>query len=374
MKIVWGQVLLAVVVGGLSGCASLGPPQTPSLELPKPPDDLKAARKGDKVTLTWTIPARTTDRQSLRYLGKTEICRSVENAAGEPALKECGKAVGEAAAPANFVEERKAASGKKIAMKFVDTVDAAMQQATPAGFANYAVEVMNEAKRGAGLSNQARVPLTPTVAPFGGFAARAVGAGVEISWQCPAARGKASGGKYLFRIYRHPEGSAADTKVADLDATDCATGGRSDTTFVDPTIEWEKTYFYRGTVVSVAEAAGKLVEVEGDDSPEVKVFAHDVFPPAVPAGLQAVYSGPGQETFIDLIWAPVTDADLAGYNVYRHEEGGPEVRVNSELVKTPAYRDAAVVAGKSYVYAVTAVDERGNESGKSEAAGEKVPE
>jgi fibronectin type 3 domain-containing protein len=105
----------------------------------------------------------------------------------------------------------------------------------------------------------------------------------------------------------------------------------------------------------------------------VKVWAHDVFPPAVPTGLQAVYSGPGQEVFIDLIWAPVADADLAGYNVYRREDGGVPVKVNSELVKTPAYRDSAVAAGKTYFYSVTAVDRQGNESARSEETSERVP-
>jgi fibronectin type 3 domain-containing protein len=47
--------------------------------------------------------------------------------------------------------------------------------------------------------------------------------------------------------------------------------------------------------------------------------------------------------------------------------------VNGELVKTPAYRDAKVVAGRSYLYAVSAVDVRGNESARSEEAGETVP-
>ena len=144
--------------------------------------------------------------------------------------------------------------------------------------------------------------------------------------------------------------------------------------FLDQSFEWEKTYFYRGAVVSVVVAAGKpAVEVEGDDTAEVKVFAHDVFPPAVPAGLQAVFSGPGQQPFIDLIWAPVTDADLEGYNVYRHEAGGAAVKLNSELVKTPAFRDMQVASGKTYFYSVSAVDERGNESARSEEASESVP-
>jgi fibronectin type 3 domain-containing protein len=119
---------------------------------------------------------------------------------------------------------------------------------------------------------------------------------------------------------------------------------------------------------------GKLeVSIEGDDTPEVKVFADDVFPPAVPSGLQAVFSGPGQQPFIDLIWAPVTDADLDGYNIYRHEEGGAPVRVNSEPVKMPAFRDAQVVSGKTYFYSVSAVDTRQNESARSEEASERVP-
>ena len=127
-------------------------------------------------------------------------------------------------------------------------------------------------------------------------------------------------------------------------------------------------------MVSVIEAAGKpAIEVEGDYTPEVKIFAHDVFPPAVPSGVQAVFSGTGQQPFIDLIWAPVTDSDLDGYNVYRHEEGRAAVKVNLEPVKMPAFRDVQVVSKKRYFYSVSAVDQRGNESARSEEASESVP-
>jgi fibronectin type 3 domain-containing protein len=81
----------------------------------------------------------------------------------------------------------------------------------------------------------------------------------------------------------------------------------------------------------------------------------------------------GQAPFIDLVWAPVTDADLAGYNVYRHEEGGPAARINAELLKTPAFRDSNVSSGKKYFYSVSAVDLRANESARSEEASERVP-
>jgi hypothetical protein len=371
----------------LCGCASLGPPLPPSLELPRPPADLHVSRKGDKVTLTWTIPERTTDRRSVRYLGNTQICRSLD-----PVLKQCGVPAGEAAPPPDFNAAKKP-SGKKPAATFVDTLSSLIEQSHPTGFATYAVEVLNKAGRGAGLSNQVHVALLPTLPPFSGFSARVTAQGVSIGWKCPrpAALSRAEI-SYLFRIYRRAESGGGETRIAEIDSTECAAGASTAAAspasssepqsnsatgpdkFLDQTFEWEKTYFYRGVVVSVMAVPGKTpVEVEGEDTPEVKVFADDIFPPAVPSGLQAVFSGPGQEPFIDLIWAPVTDADLAGYNVYRHEAGEAPLKMNSELVKTPAFRDTQVAAGKTYFYSVSAVDHRGNESARSEEASERVP-
>ncbi|MGB9196295.1 MAG: hypothetical protein WCB53_05140, partial [Terriglobales bacterium] len=60
----------------LVGCAQTGPPLPPSLELPKPPTDLRATRKGKTVTLTWSEPTLTTDHQTVRYLGPTLVCRT----------------------------------------------------------------------------------------------------------------------------------------------------------------------------------------------------------------------------------------------------------------------------------------------------------
>ena len=55
-----------------------GVPIPPRLELAKPVTDLRAARKGDRVYLAWTVPAKTTDRQTVRHPGVTRICRSLE--------------------------------------------------------------------------------------------------------------------------------------------------------------------------------------------------------------------------------------------------------------------------------------------------------
>jgi fibronectin type 3 domain-containing protein len=48
-------------------------------------------------------------------------------------------------------------------------------------------------------------------------------------------------------------------------------------------------------------------------------------------------------------------------------------KLNSEPVRSPAYRDFAVTSGKTYTYAVSAVDVRGNESQRSAETSESVP-
>src|SRR5712691_435310 len=109
MKLLRGHLLLAVgVLIWAAGCASIGPPLPHSLELPRAPSDLRGVRKGDKVTLAWTVPALTTDRQSVRYLGKTRICRGVN-----VTPQKCETPIGEAAPPAGFPPRK--ASEQKLA-------------------------------------------------------------------------------------------------------------------------------------------------------------------------------------------------------------------------------------------------------------------
>jgi hypothetical protein len=344
----------------LTGCATVGPPQPPSLDLPRPPSDLRAIRKGDHVTLTWTIPTVTTDRQTIGKLGATRICRGLE-----PQLKECGTPVGEAAAPA--IPASVQASKEKPSAAYSDTVSREIQSDDPSALISYAVEVLNTDGRAAGLSNEVRVPLLRTEPPPSDFRARVIKAGVALSWSRNLPR--QSQVRFVYRVYRRLEDGPQWNLVGEFPP-----GAESTEAVTDSNIEWEKTYGYRINTVTVAARNGSELKVEGNDSPEIRVFADDVFPPAVPSGLQAVFSGPGQNNFIDLIWAPVPDVDLDGYNVYRREEEGtPTLKLNAKPVKTPAYRDQDVISGKHYFYSISAVDLRGNESAHSEEAEERVP-
>lgn len=354
----------------LTACAAVGPPQPPSLELPKPPSDLRATRKGVRVTLTWTVPSSTTDRQTIRNLGPTSICRGAE-----AKLAQCGTPVGKVeAARANSAARPATNSSKqKSATTYADVIPAGLLSEDSAAKITYAVEVSNASGRSAGLSNEVHVPVVRTLLPPEKFQAQVTGDGIRISWAMPAPVSNAQvQAMYRLRVYRRQDGAQTEAKLAEV----AYAGSTVDAPgmFLDKSFAWEQTYSYHLAVVTVIAEAGKPeVTVEGDDSAEVKVFTHDIFPPAVPASLQAVFSGPGQRAFIDLIWAPVTDVDLEGYNVYRHEAGASAVKVNADLLKTPAFRDENVASGKKYFYLVSAVDARGNESAPSEEASESVP-
>jgi len=347
----------------LAGCAQTGPPLPPSLELPKPPTDLRASRKGDHVTLTWSEPTHTTDRQSVRYLGPTLVCRSLELE-----ITTCGNFAAMLPAPSSLpATPQKSGLPRPAPETYTDTLPPAMQQQDPSAEVTYAVEALNRNARGAGLSNRVQVPAVATLPPPADLADELTGDGVVLTWTSPGEL-HTPGIQYRYRVYRRDESSGKDAIAGEVPL-----GESGPAHFTDSTFEWEKTYLYRITAVSIVKRPDSEVQVEGDDTVPVRVIAHDVFPPSVPAGLQAAYSGEGQKPFIDLIWAPVTNADLAGYNVYRSKGNGPAVKLNSELVKSPSYRDSAVASGKAYIYSVSAVDVRGNESQRSEATSESVP-
>jgi hypothetical protein len=344
----------------LTACGTPGVPLPPSLELAKPVTDLRAVRKGDKVYLAWSEPTQTTDRQNIRHTGLTSVCRGLD-----PGLPTCETLVGHVppsqVAPAS---NKNAPGGAKAQANFVDTLPRAIQEQTPTGEITYAVSAMNAARRSAGFSNRVQVPAAPTLSAPGDFKVQLGAEGVTMTWT-PVTEPHVSGLTHFYRAYRREAGSKTDSQAGSAPITS--------STISDQTFEWEKTYDYRLTVVTIVSRSGGEFQIEGDDTPIVQLIAHDVFPPAVPSGLQAVASGVGQSPFIDLIWTPNSDADLAGYNIYRHEEGAAPVKLNSQLAVTPAYKDSAVAAGKTYFYSISAIDLRGNESARSEEASETMP-
>jgi len=258
-------------------------------------------------------------------------------------------------------------------MTFTDTIPAELQRKYPAGLATYAVSATNRYGRDAGFSNQVTVALAPTLPPPATVSVEVTAEGVVATFHCSGTSPLAEL-QYRCRLYRQEQGSTASVVVGTiLRAPQACDSGLC--RIVDHGFEWEKVYRYWVAIVTeVMEKGNKIAEVEGEDSRSAMVLAHDVFPPAAPKNLEAVASGVGQKPFIDLTWGPNTDADLAGYNLYRQEPGSKQwVKINSKLISLPAYRDEDIISGRTYTYVVTAADVRGHESNRSEPNSETVP-
>jgi len=351
-------LLMCLVITGLTGCGAPGAPLPPSLGIPKPVSDLKAVRKGDTVTLTWSAPEETSDGALIRKPGKMAVSRVLQASQGggttpvvvavvplEPALKD---------------QQPPTAS---------DSL-ADLLKAPQGDFVTYYVVSRSSSGKSAGTSNQASVPMVPTPPAPQRVKGVAVAQGVSLAWDqpWPPQNQTRLSALYVYRIMRREEGSTAASMITQLNA------GNQAMAFIDTGIEWQKHYDYWVIPVTLWEGAGKKGEVEGEDSPVASVFANDIFPPAPPVGLQAVASGLAEQRFIDLTWTSNTETDLAGYNVYRRARSEAPVRISSGLIKTPSFRDVNVQPGVKYFYSVSAIDLRNNESEKSEETSETLPQ
>jgi len=345
----------------LCGCGTPGAPQFPSLQLARPVEDLTAVRSGNQVELDWTLPKKNTDRTLVKHIPETRICRHQ----GTALVSTC-TVVAEVPGP-KLQPKKKGQDPENVRMHYVDTLPPELGQENPAGFVTYAVEEMNSRGKSAGLSNQVSIPVAPTIPAPQQLTATVSGDGVRISWIGPVPPIPPQGLSYHYQVDRRPVGAPAYIVVAG-NVEPSASGS-----YLDKTFEWEKKYQYRITTVTTVDSHGLNASVPGESSQPVEVFTRDIYPPAQPAGLQAVFSNIGQKPFIDLTWAPNLEADLAGYNVFRRVGSGPIEKLNQQPVQVSSFRDEKVEPGKKYIYVVTAVDLRGNESPPSAEASEQVP-
>jgi fibronectin type 3 domain-containing protein len=101
---------------------------------------------------------------------------------------------------------------------------------------------------------------------------------------------------------------------------------------------------------------------------EAVITPIDQFPPAPPAGLTAVASAAG----LELTWDRNAEPDLAGYRIYRAAPGGAFEKIG-ETRENPSFSDRKTEAGRNYRYAVSAYDQAGNESARSEPVEAMAP-
>jgi fibronectin type 3 domain-containing protein len=134
---------------------------------------------------------------------------------------------------------------------------------------------------------------------------------------------------------------------------------------------------YRYAVARVRQVMlnGHEYMLRGEASEVTSAILVDTFAPHVPVGLATVAT-PGPENnkgAIDLSWEPGTEVDAIGYNVYRSENGEPAVKITAQPIPGTSFHDEHVLAGRRYIYSITAIDRTGNESARSKPAEETMP-
>jgi hypothetical protein len=206
-----------------------------------------------------------------------------------------------------------------------------------------AVRVIGANGKEAGWSSFVVLPVVPPPDQPADVTPTATADGVRLTW-------RARGGN--FQIFRKAQGE---------DFTPVATVQQPQWT--DANAEFGKPYTYR---VQTIVKLGNNKEAESDLSAEASITPVDKFPPAAPSGLRpsaAVNS-------IELAWDRNNESDLAGYRIYRAilTPGAVTALAAAPLEKLadigqiPSYSDHNVEHGKTYRYALSAIDRAGNES------------
>lgn len=195
-------------------------------------------------------------------------------------------------------------------------------------------------------------PLLTLAAPKG-LVASGEDSVVALAWDAVTTRadGSAPGGFVGYNVYRRTE--TGRYEGAPLNPEPLRATSYRDTSAVNDT-----TYRY---VVRSVDSPAKPWR-ESLDSAESEATPKDRTAPAAPGGLTVV-PGVGR---IFLTWNENRERDLAGYHVYRSRKSGKEYeRLTEKPINRTTYSDETVAGGVTYYYMITAVDQAGNEGGRS---------
>lgn len=324
---------LSVLLVG-SGCAYVGAPLPPALNIPVAVSDLVAVQYGDNLLVRFTIPDQTTDAIPLTELQRVELILGPD-----PQPSDTGFNSAAWMASARHLDLNQSEPGP---VEFTTPAAPFLDQEIILG-----VLLHGPTGRLSDLSNFDTINVARPLQQPTNVAAENVVAGIRVSWQGSEAR---------YRVLRSTGESEDLQPVGEVGTAE----------FVDQGTAYGTEYRY--LVVAIAEELQQSLP-----SSVVAITPRDEFPPAVPQGLSAV---PGPQS-VELAWARNTDPDFLSYSIYRApltaDGTAGEFAALATGVGTPNFSDPNVTSDMTYRYAVAAVDLLGNESEPSMAIDVTVP-
>ncbi len=331
----------------LGGCAKIAAPEPPQMLVPKPATDLRVRQIADKIMLSVSMPEENTNGSRTLSLGEVEVFRLAVDRLKNSALPQAAF-IAQAERIQLVTAENLGRYLKDGRLDFWDDAASDPAKLYTKGFF-YAIRFINRKNQTAGLSNQAYVaPVPIPIAPLE-ISPTLSRDGILLAWTPPA---KNMDGSTPARIAGYDVYRSEDPKAFPPTPLNAELLPKAE--FIDRNFAFDKTYYYEVTVVGSRENP----YAESLPSAPLKVVTADVFPPGLPKNLAYVV----EKGFVMLLWSAPDDTDVAGYRVYRTEEGvAGRALLQELLVTTLSYRDDKAVSGKKYQYEVAAVDTHNNE-------------
>lgn len=320
----WAVMVISLAA---AGCGYVGDPLPPALNIPERVVDLRAVQRGDRLIVVGTVSPMTTDKLVMKGLPPVELYAG-RRGEGEFSTERWAHG-------AEVVTQEPGAEAEVVVelpvAKWVE------------GEVVLGVRTVGPTGKRSAWSNLVSVWVVKELGRPEGLRGSATEAGVFLQWEA----GEGPEGR-SWRVYRKgPEGE----EFALL-------GKAGEASWLDRGIEYGRRYSY---FVQAVAAAGDG-EAESEPGRVLTVEPRDTFPPAVPAGLTVIA---GVNT-IELAWERNAEADFAAYQIWRSEGEGEFTRVG-DPVSVLSFSDTGLVSGRRYKYALTAIDQAGNESAKCEA-------
>lgn len=353
-KILLNFVLSILLVSGIS-CGKRGPIYAPLVKIPQKIEDLKVFQRGNTLVLHWTNPSAyingdPIDGEIFVELWLLKVERGLARQQGELTEENfASKALlHETIEPEDFAKFQDAEGASPRGLMY--TYELSSEELSQMIFV-FGLRVIDEKEKVSGFSSL--TPLIPKSVPRPPLEPQAhMGTNsVEIEWKPPEGNIDSSTpasvvGYNIYRESDEEEFHRINTVLIE------------ESKFVDANFLYNVTYRYYVR----ASATRSSPYTESENSEAVELLTEDTLIPTAPKGLVAIAG----ENFVSLSWDPNVEKDLAGYRVWRRNDGEDEFVAVTELIAENVYHDTNVEKNQKYHYAITAVDANGNESERSE--------
>ena len=337
----------------LAACGKVGDPLPPIPKAPLIVSELAATQQGTSIILTFPISKLTrTDK-----LKRVDIYRVIETTNDPPGITE--EAFTIKAALIASLEESQLPTATSL-ITFIDPIDFKITNDQTRN--RYAVRLINLEDRPADLSNYALItPLSIVAGPPLDLKSTVSQTQLEISWQPPAANlnGSKPANVRGYNLYRK-----VGKEIVKVNKTPL-----KEPRYVEKQFQFGTTYEFTVRALTLPREGAPATEIiESNESLALSVTPKDMFPPSAPNSITIASRG----GIMSLFWPANPEPDVIGYNIYRSEDEKIWSKITARPITTSTFSDRQVQVGKRYFYQLTAIDNAGNESARSETQSEIV--